>query len=254
MLLSWHWLPSNGVIFLVGIDQRYDTLQTHGNFSMSLYRSFAFLSFWPYKHIADFYLQPVAEWSLNPDQSKMWNVWLQTLQWLQRTFATETWEVFWQDAAKLSGAARERLLQLISIFLLDALLDVVHAVWGSFANVAPGSGEKERRRVRRPARVAPKITRSQLCRCSAELLTPDGASLAKTFQSGVLKMTITPYNSYCDVSRFSRGCINYGGTLAPRQRRCYRERKRRPQIRACSEPERRYYPSAFLFFMFVFKV
>lgn len=37
---------------------------------------------------------------------------------------------------------------LISIFLLDALLNVVHAVWGSFANVAPGSGEKERRRVR----------------------------------------------------------------------------------------------------------
>lgn len=102
--------------------------------------------------------------------------------------------------------------------------------------------------------VAPKTTRSQLCRCSAELLTLDGASLAKTFQSGVLKMTITPYNSYCDVSCLSRGCINYGGTLAPRQRRCYLERKRRPQIRACSEPERRYYPSAFLFFMFVFKV
>lgn len=106
---------------------------------MSLYRSFAFSVFDHINTLLTFICSQLQSGVLTQTNQKCKTC--GSKLWLQHTFATETWEVLRQDTAKLSGAARERLSQVISIFLFErtiglsftqfeALLQMLHLVLG----------------------------------------------------------------------------------------------------------------------------
>lgn len=180
MLLSWHWLPSDGAIILVGTDRWCDILQIHGNFSTSLYRSFAF-SVWTiqthcWRSFAASCRVKCQPWPIKNVKRVAPN----SSHWLQHTFATETSVL--TGGCKALSCSEGETFTAISFF--NALLNVVYAVWGCCANVAPGSGGKGAATSPTPrsTRVAPKDHEiTTRCRCSAELMTLDWRTLGKDF-------------------------------------------------------------------------